>query len=135
MKRLAALLISLLMFFSGLFGCKSLANTSWELTAWSVSAHNPQDYTFTLAFDTKTFSGQSAVNSYGGQYTAFKDGRLIISGIYSTEMAGTPEAMATETVYFELLNSAKRYKLVEDTLTLLDANGNELLIFTRSPQT
>jgi len=39
--------------------------------------------------------------------------------------------MAAETVYFELLGMVGRYSLNGDTLTLLDANGNELLIFTR----
>ena len=129
------MLISLLTFFSGCLTSRSVAGTAWELAAWSVSAHNPQDYTFTLRFERDTFSGQSAVNIYGGRYAALPGGRMLVDSVYSTEMAGPPEAMAAETVYFELLRGVKRYSLAEDTLTLLDANGNELLIFTRSPQT
>lgn len=130
MKRIAALLISLLMFFAGFFTSRTVAGTKWELTAWSVSAHNPQDYTFTLQFERDTFSGRSAVNSYGGRYAVLPGGRMLIDSVYSTEMAGTPEAMAAEAVYFELLGSVKRYALTEDSLTLMDAEGNELLIFS-----
>lgn len=131
MKRILAFIFSILMFFAGLFAPPAIADTQWELAAWSVSSVDPSEYTMTLDFDKDSFSGRSAVNLYGGGYGVFGD-KLVLTGIYSTEMAGTPEAMQAEQIYFELLGQVKKHTLTSSALTLHDENGNELLIFEKA---
>jgi len=128
MKRILAFMFSIIMFFSGLFASQAIAHTHWELTGWSVSSVDPSEYTMTLAFDKNSFSGRSAVNLYGGSYSAIRE-RLILSGIWSTKIAGPPEAMEAEQIYFELLGQVKKYSMNDSELRLLDASGNELLTF------
>jgi len=47
-------------------------------------------------------------------------------------MAGSPEDMEIETDYYALLNNVKKYTKTGSVLTLLDANGNQLLIFEKA---
>ena len=132
MKKIISFLMSILLFFNGLFCGSCLANTKWELTAWSVSSQNPADYPMTLNFDKKTFSGRSAVNNYGGGYKTGRNEKFETTGIWATKMAGPPEAMAAEAIYFDLLGKVKKYTKTSSVLTLLDENGNELLIFEKA---
>ena len=121
--------MSVILFFTGLFCVPCLASTKWELAAWSVSSRNPADYQMTLNFDKKTLSGCSAVNSYGGGYKTGRNGKLDIRVMWVTIMAGSPDAMEAETIYFDLLGKVKKYTKTADELKLLDENGNELLTF------
>lgn len=132
MNRILSLILSILLFLGIFTGIPATVGTRWELKGWSVSSCDPSAYTVTLEFDKSSFSGQAPVNSYGGNYAAFKSGRLVIGSIWATEMAGPPEAMRVEAVYFELLGMVKQYSVNGDTLTLQDGNGNELLIFERA---
>jgi len=124
--------MSVVLLFTGLFSAADLKNTKWVLAGWSISSHNPADFKITLDFTAKSFSGQTTVNSYGGEYRAYKDGRFEITGIRSTLMAGSPEDMEIETDYYALLNNVKKYTKTGSVLTLLDANGNQLLIFEKA---
>ncbi len=134
MKKIIAFIVSIILFFVGLFsGCSNIADTKWELTAWSVSSADLDDYSMTLAFEETTFSGRSAVNSYGGEYITLPGGRITFIGMYWTEMAGSPEAMQAESTYFALLGSVKKYRASDDVLTLFDENNNEVLIFEKAP--
>ena len=72
------------------------------------------------------------VNSYGASYEAGDDGSLSIGSISATEMAGPEPAMQAEATYLELLQRVRAYKVGDGELTLLDGNGNELLIFAVS---
>ena len=47
-----------------------------------------------------------------------------------TEMAGPEPAMRAEQIYLTLLAQARKYDRTAGRLVLLDANGNELLVFT-----
>ena len=131
MKKIIAFILSIILFFAGLLFPSDIANTKWELMAWSVSSVEPTEYTMTLTLDKDTFSGRSAVNLYGGGYSAIGE-RLILSGIWSTKMAGPPEAMQAEQIYFELLGQVKKYTVTASALTLLDENSNELLVFEKA---
>jgi heat shock protein HslJ len=131
MSRIIAFILSIIMFFAGLFAPPAVKDTEWELTAWSVSSVDPADYPMTLAFEKDSFSGRSAVNLYGGNYSVIGD-KIVLTGIYTTDMAGTPEMMQAEHVYFDLLGQVKKYTLTASMLTLLDENGNELLIFEKT---
>lgn len=131
MKRLISLIISIILFFTGLFSVSVLSNTKWKLAGWPVSSIDPSSYSITLDFDTEKFSGRAAVNSYFGEYEACKDGSIKISGIGATEMAGSPDAMQAESTYFELLSNVKKYSKTASELILFDESRNELLIFER----
>jgi heat shock protein HslJ len=109
-----------------------LAGTSWRLQEWSASSSNPRDFTITAQFDDTMMSGRSAVNSYGGEYTATTDGNFSLGPLVQTEMAGSPAAMQAESIYFSLLQSVRKYKVAGTTLTLYDANWNAQLIYSRT---
>ncbi len=133
MNRIIVFIISVMMFIVALFtGCSSVDGTKWTLTGWLVSSVGAGDYTMSLEFDKETFSGRSAVNSYGGDYIILPGGKITISGMYATEMAGSPEAMQAESVYFGLFDSVEKYVINDNVLTLFDANGNEVLIFEKT---
>ena len=74
--------------------------------------------------------GTSAVNQYGGPYTAGDDGSFSVGEFASTMMAGPEPDMRAEQNYLTLLAEAKNYAVDGKTLTLSDANGNQSLIFT-----
>ncbi len=46
-----------------------------------------------------------------------------------TEIAGAEPAMRAEGIYTELLRNERKYTRTADRLTLMDANGNDLLYF------
>jgi heat shock protein HslJ len=111
-------------------GAASLVGTSWRLTAWPVSSAAPPLFTITAEFSESQISGSSAVNSYGGQYTATSDGRFSVGEMQSTLMGGSEDAMRAEALYFELLQQARKYEATRTTLTLKDGNNQAILIFT-----
>jgi predicted secreted protein len=106
-----------------------LDGTSWRLEGWSVDSLSAGDFTITATFKDGQISGQAAVNSYGGPYTAGPDDRFSVGTLVHTLMAGSEPAMRAENLYYELLGQARKYQLTSGKLTLTDANGNELLIF------
>lgn len=126
---LALLTFSLLSAGCGAVGAGELEGTEWVLEGWSVSSLDPAGFETTASFSDGQIGGRAAVNSYGGPYTARADGSFSVGEITQTLMAGSEDAMRAEETYFELLARAREYTLQEDTLALLDENGNELLLF------
>jgi heat shock protein HslJ len=108
----------------------SLEGTSWELPGWSISSQDPADFTITAAFKDGRIGGTSAVNQYGGPFTAGDDGSFSVGDLVSTMMAGPEPDMRAEQNYLKLLAEAKKYAVDGKTLTLSDANGNQSLIYT-----
>jgi len=106
-----------------------LEGTRWVLKGWSVSSQDPTEFETTADFADGNIGGRAAVNSYGGPYTAGAGGSFSTGEIAQTLMAGSEAAMRAEQTYFELLAEARQYAVEGETLTLLDENGNELLIF------
>lgn len=106
-----------------------LAGTRWRLSAWSATSQDPSHFTITADFDAERISGTSAVNSYGGAYTATSSGRFSVGALQSTLMGGSEEAMRAESTYFELLGKARKYTVTRSTLTLLDDGNAGLLTF------
>ncbi len=136
MKTLHRLLLLLLI--AGFAGCDdggssggggALAGTNWRLSGWSASSLDPADFTITATFDDREIGGTSAVNQYGGTYTA-KAGSFSTGALSMTEMAGPEPAMRAEQIYLALLAQARTYDRTAGSLVLRDANGNELLVFT-----
>lgn len=114
-----------------------LANTSWQLTAFgSAGAETPvvPDSTVTLEFSADgTAGGNTGCNSYGGDYTV-EDDTLSFGEMVSTLMACADEAvMAQEQAYLQALQSAARFEVAADQLTIWYDEGNSQLNF--APQT
>jgi len=109
----------------------ALEGTSWRLTGWSVSSKDPNDFTITAEFADGRIGGTSAVNQYGGPYTADDDGSFSVGELMSTMMAGPEPDMKAEQTYLELLAQVEEFALDGDELTLSGGSGNIALIYTR----
>ena len=118
---------------SALVGCArgdaELDETQWRLTEWTLSSLDARDFDITAQFADGKIGGHSGVNSYGGPYTVGSRQSFKVGPIASTEMAGPEPAMRAEGAYLMLLGQARAYRVEEGRLTLLDAGGNESLIF------
>jgi heat shock protein HslJ len=110
----------------------SLEGTAWTLTGWSISGQDPNDFTITAQFTDGRIGGTSAVNTYGGPYSTGDDGAFSVGELISTMMAGPEADMQAETDYMTLLAAAKKYEVSGKTLTLLDADGNESLVYAEA---
>jgi len=106
-----------------------LAGTKWKLSGWSVSSLDPSRFTITADFGDSQISGTSAVNLYGGPYTATADGAFSVGMLHATEMAGSDDEMRAESLYLDLLRQAHRYSVTEAALTLKNGGNHEILIF------
>lgn len=110
-------------------GQPALDGTQWRLTEWTLSSLDARDFDITAGFADGKISGHSGVNSYGGPYTVGARQSFKVGSIASTEMAGPELAMRAEGAYLTLLGQARSYRVEAGRLTLLDAGGNESLIF------
>jgi heat shock protein HslJ len=104
-----------------------LAGASWALTGWSVSSQDPNDFTITAEFKDGRVAGKSAVNQYGGPYTAKDDGSISFGDLASTMMAGPEPDMKAEQTYLAMLAKMTSFKIDGDQLTLTDGGGQELI--------
>jgi len=95
-----------------------LADTRWELATYDGAAA-VDGAEATLEFvGAGQVTGTGGCNSYGGGYSVEGD-TITFSGIASTLMMCADEAVgAQETAFFEALNSAARYELTDDGLTI-----------------
>ncbi|MDO5845896.1 MAG: META domain-containing protein [Methanocorpusculum sp.] len=80
------------------------------------------------------FSGRAPVNSYSGIYTFTQTGLAFPSGFISTQTAGTDAQNLAEREFYAALNNVSGSTVTDGRLTLLDANGQPLLIFNKNPQ-
>lgn len=110
-----------------------LVATSWQLTTFGpAGAETPvvADSTVTLAFSADgTAGGNTGCNTYGGDYTVEGD-TLSFGEMVSTLMACADEAvMAQEQAYLAALQSAARYEVTADHLTIWYDEENSQLNF------
>ena len=106
----------------------ALENTQWKLAAWSANSIDPARFDVTADFTGGQISGRSAVNSYGGAYSASADGTFSVGALALTEMAGEPDAMQAESLYLGLLAQARRWHIEHNQL-ILSVNAADLLVF------
>lgn len=105
-------------------------------TAWNLLQLNGQPVVEgtmpTLTFHEGQAGGNSSCNSYGAEYT--QQGKsLTFAPIVTTLMACLDAGiMQQESAMYAALQTVKTYQLEQDTLTLLDADGSAVLVFTRS---
>ena len=110
-------------------GHPALDGTQWRLAEWTLSSLDAQEFDITAEFADGKVSGYSGVNSYGGTYTVGPRKSFRVRSIASTEIAGPEPAMRAEGAYLTLLGQARSYRVEAGRLTLLEAGGNESLIF------
>ncbi len=115
----------------------SLAGTSWKLVSYgpvSSPVNAVADVETSLVFGTDgTVGGSLGCNSFGGKYEE-KDGSVTFSEIISTMMACTDESrMAQEQAAFQVLNGSDTYTIKGETLTILDAAGENALTLSSVP--
>ena len=113
-----------------------LANTEWRLTSFGESGtESPvlDGTTITLKFGGDGRAGGSGgCNSYGGQYREGGDS-LTLSRIISTKRACLePSANQQEQQYFAALESANRFKLSNNRLTIFYRDGRSALNFVNA---
>ena len=106
----------------------ALEGTRWKLAAWSASSLAPAGFDIPAEFADGRIGGRSAVNSYGGDYSASAGGSFSVDAMAMTEMAGEPAAMQAENLYHSLLAQARRWRLDGVQLVLSDGS-QDLLIF------
>ena len=94
-----------------------------------VTAAQPP--TISFAPDGSVF-GFSGVNQFRGTYTA-DDGGLNFSALAMTRRFALAEELnKLETMYTALIGRTRRYAIENNTLTLMEADGTVLLVFTRA---
>lgn len=108
-----------------------LGGTNWTLRELPQSGVEIGEYAVTASFSANEITGQAPVNSYGGEYSA---GGVVfkVGDVARTLMAGPDDAMAVEDAYFDALTKVTAYVFDGETLTLLDPEGEILLVFERS---
>ena len=106
----------------------ALEGTPWKLAAWSVRSLDPAGFEITADFADGRIGGRSAVNAYGGDYSASSDGSFSVGLVAMTEMAGEPAAMQAESLYHSLLAQARHWRIAGSQL-VLSAGSQDLLIF------
>lgn len=87
----------------------------------------------TLEIAGSNISGNSGVNNYFGKITLGQDGKLTISGLGSTKMAGPADLMEQEQKYYVALANAAAYKITDGSLIISDNAGNTILTFKEIP--
>ena len=81
-----------------------------------------------LAFGSDgAFSGDSGVNRLRASY-GLEGGRLELSEIIATRMAGPPEVMEQESRLLAALRQARAVQISDDQLSLVDAEGEILVV-------
>lgn len=115
-----------------LYIVKDIKNTNWKLTGWNANSLSPDVATITLNFKGNIITGNGGVNGYGGDYKIGLNKRMVITNIYSNEMASTnPDINRAESLYFSSLILVRYYEVNNNILKLFDKNNNTLLIFEK----
>jgi heat shock protein HslJ len=114
-----------------------LLSTEWRLTHYttgsgSTVASPVPGTSITLVFDDDgTLSGSAGCNAYSAPYRVNETGisveRVIATKASCAEPAGIMEQEGT---YLDLLRSAAGYRIVGDTLAVIDGNGRAILFYT-----
>jgi heat shock protein HslJ len=115
-----------------------LAGTKWVLTQIenktdSTVTSAPAQNVPTLEFsDDGKISGNGGCNGFGGNYVAGEGSSLKLTEIISTLMAC--DNTDIETPYFNALNEAESYSIVNDVLQITSSNGTVVLTFAKSAE-
>jgi heat shock protein HslJ len=113
-----------------------LIGTNWTLASLHAAdavSSGITGTTITAVFgEDGSVAGSAGCNRYFAQFTV-KGTSLSISPAGSTKMfCGTPGVMQQESTYFALLRQATTFTIDGDRLTLSDAKGTPLLMFSKT---
>lgn len=106
-----------------------LDGSAWRLTGCQLRSLDPSDFTITAKFAHGKIFGNSAINAYGGPYTAGPGEAFSVGELAVTAMGGIGADVRAEQAYLTLLGEAKSFNRNGGRLTLFDRRGNESLIF------
>lgn len=111
----------------------SLNDTAWVLeTLGTNPAADATSVTARFAAD-GTISGSAGCNRYSGRFTTTGDA-FSVDGVASTMMACEGDLMTQEMAFLAALDSSETFTVVGDKLTLSDAAGTALVVFSRQSQ-
>jgi heat shock protein HslJ len=115
-----------------------VSNPDLEGSAWVLKSYGDPvaltaavpDKEVTLTFDKENnaVTGNGGVNGYGGTYE-LNGHRITISNLMQTMMAGPEPLQGQEIKYFNILQSAKSYKIEGQSLTITGTEG--VLVFLK----
>ena len=83
----------------------------------------------TAQYSGSTVGGAGGVNSYSGVVAATSDGKMAITELVSTLMAGPEPAMSQEIAFLAALENTASFKVTETELVLMDGSGKQLIRF------
>lgn len=107
----------------------ALAGTAWVLASMGGEATD-DNTVMTLQFASDgTLSGSGGCNRFNGSFVAVGED-LTIEPLATTMMACEPAVMEQETLFLATLQGATGFAVDGTKLTLSDASGTELLMFT-----
>lgn len=104
---------------------------------WKLSSPKT-DFTITLDITKKSteatattyqLTGLSPVNQYGAEATIQANGAMSVGSIIATKRGGAPEAMNTETAYFNSLQKALKVEIIGQRLKITSASDTQLSIW------
>ena len=112
---------------------------SLENTAWALSALPGQslvaESAATLRFEGGRVSGTDGCNRYSGSYSARGAELKVSPQLASTRMACPPAADAQAKAFIAALTSAATYRIANEQLELLAADGAVLATLARQSET
>jgi heat shock protein HslJ/uncharacterized protein YecT (DUF1311 family) len=120
-------------------GTSALTGVEWHLTrvmfdGAATSLEFDPKSAVTIRFDESGHvAGRGPVNRFSGGYTASADGQISwgSAGVQTTMMAGPPEAMEREDMFFQILGQISRYRISSSQLILETDDSNSSLTFER----
>ena len=120
-------------------GLRALTGVEWRLTrivldGAETGLEPSADTRGSIRFDGSGRAwGRGPINRFSGRYSADADGRLSWgdAGLQMTSMAGPPEAMEREDLFFQILSQVSRYRLSGSQLILETDDQNSSLTFER----
>lgn len=114
--------------------CKPAAlNGKWTITAVNGEAVKTVEKTPFLEFNEaeNRIHGCFGVNTVNGSYAFGEDGKFSIDNLMMTMMAGVPQDMEVENKVRDAANTVVSAKIKGDRLSLLDADGKEVLTLVK----
>lgn len=109
-----------------------LVGTNWVLTTATEPRRAPEGVTVSAVFDTRTVSGQSGCNTYRAPYERAASSLTIGPDIATTLIECDGPQATVERAYLERLPQVQSYVINGERLSLLDRDGNTLLVYRAS---
>lgn len=114
-----------------------ILNMDWVLARLTNSGMDvaiPSGVAITLRFqDAGRLAGRSAVNNYGGGFTAMADGKIMIQIMAATQILGPPELTSFDSAYFDALSRVRAIHVKPEQI-ILEGEGVSMTFAVRNPR-